>query len=174
MYDDLKIIFYPDPRLKKISPPVTVFDENLTALATRMLALMHGSRGVGLAAPQLGINQRLFVMCATGKPEDDKVFVNPVLSDAAGDAEDDEGCLSLPEIRAKILRSLTLRIDAVDLKGVPFSQVAEGYMSRIWQHEVDHLNGTLILDRMGMVARLGARKQLKELEARYLDQQGKK
>src|SRR4051794_24643770 len=98
MFEDLKIIQYPDPRLKKLSADVTTFDERLKALAARMFELMREEKGVGLAAPQVGENVRMFVMNATGEPADDRVYVNPVLSDPIGEEEAEEGCLSLPDI----------------------------------------------------------------------------
>lgn len=175
MLDDakeLKIIRWPDPRLKKKSEAVTAFDEDLRQLAARMLELMRECRGVGLAAPQVGVNVRLFVVNPTGNPEDDKVYVNPVLSDAEGDEEGEEGCLSLPDINVKINRPTSkVRMQAQDLGGQPFEQVGSGFITRIWQHENDHLNGILILDRMGAVARLTHRKRLKELEEEYASEQ---
>jgi peptide deformylase len=171
MYEDLKIILYPDPRLLKMSKPVEKFDQNLRDLAARMFILMRENRGVGLAAPQVGVNLRLFVMNATGKPEDDRVYVNPELTEPLGEEEGEEGCLSLPQITAKILRSQSLQMKARDLEGKPFTQLETDYIARIWQHEVDHLNGTLLLDRMGPVAKMGARKILKDLEQRYRDEQ---
>jgi len=169
---DLTIIKWPDPRLKKKSEPVTAFDEDLRKLATRMLELMRECRGVGLAAPQVGRNVRLFVINPTGKPEDDKVYVNPVLSDAEGDEEAEEGCLSLPDVNVKVTRpTASVRMQAQDLSGEPFEQVGSGFITRIWQHENDHLNGILILDRMGPVAKLTYRKRLKELEEEYAARQ---
>lgn len=165
---ELKIIRWPDPRLKKKSEPVTAFDEDLRELAARMFELMRECKGVGLAAPQVGVNVRLFVANPTGKPEDDKVYVNPVLSDADGDEEGEEGCLSLPDINVKVTRpTARVRMQARDLSGEPFEQVGSGFITRIWQHENDHLNGILILDRMGAVAKLTYRKRLKELEEQY-------
>src|ERR687896_249494 len=165
---DLKIIRWPDPRLKKKSEPVTAFDEDLRKLAARMFDLMRECKGVGLAAPQVGVNIRLFVANPTGKPEDDKVYVNPVLSDAEGDEEGEEGCLSLPDINVKVTRpTARVRMQARDLNGEPFEQVGSGFITRIWQHENDHLNGILILDRMGAVAKLTHRKRLRELEEEY-------
>ena len=84
MYEQLKIISYPDPRLRKVSIEVQKFDENLSALTKRMFELMREAKGVGLAAPQVGKNIRLFVANHSGKPEDDRVYVNPVISDAEG------------------------------------------------------------------------------------------
>jgi peptide deformylase len=170
MASDLRIIFYPDPRLRKTSETVTQFDQSLKDLAGRMLELMRGARGVGLAAPQVGENIRLFVMNPSGEPGDDRVYVNPVLSDADGEEEGEEGCLSLPGINAKVWRSKTLRMQAQDLDGKPIEETADGYIARIWQHENDHLNGTMIIDRMGPVARLASRRILKELQQKWDDE----
>jgi peptide deformylase len=170
MYEDLKIIYYPDPRLKKVSADVTVFDDRLAALATKMFELMRGAKGVGLAAPQVGQNLRLFVMNATGKPEDDTVYVNPQLSEGEGEEEAEEGCLSLPTINVDVFRCKTMQIDAQNLKGEKFSQTATGYLARIWQHEFDHLNGIMLTDRMGPMAKLANRRTLKDLEAKYAKQ----
>jgi peptide deformylase len=167
MYEDLKIILYPDPRLKKVSAEVTAFDDNLRALAARMFDLMREAKGVGLAAPQVGQNVRLFIINPTGKPEDDAVYVNPLLSEAEGETEGEEGCLSLPNINIDVFRSKSMRMDAQNLAGERFTQTANGYLARIWQHEFDHLNGILLTDRMGPVAKLANRRTLKELEAKY-------
>lgn len=167
MYEDLKIILYPDPRLKKVSGEVTAFDDNLRALAARLFELMREAKGVGLAAPQVGQNVRLFVINPTGKPEDDAVYVNPVLTEAEGEAEGEEGCLSLPNINIDVFRSKSMRMDAQNLAGEKFTQTANGYLARIWQHEFDHLNGILLTDRMGPVAKLANRRVLKDLEAKY-------
>jgi peptide deformylase len=174
MYDDLIIIFYPDPRLKKVSAPVTAFDETLKQLAARMFELMRAHRGVGLAAPQVSVNLRMFIMNHSGEPEDDRVYVNPILSEPAGEETAEEGCLSLPDIHVDIDRSKTMRIQAQDLDGNPIDQTETGYLARIWQHEFDHLNGTLLTDRMGTVAKMTNRRVLKELEEDYAAEHGKK
>jgi peptide deformylase len=167
MYDDLKIIQYPDPRLKKASAAVKEFAPALKELAAKMLQLMRDARGVGLAAPQVGHNIRLFVMNHTGDPKDDRVYVNPELTEAEGSEEAEEGCLSLPGINANIVRDKTIRLRAFDPEGRPVDEKATGYLARIWQHEFDHLNGTLITDRMGAVAKMAAKKTLRELEENY-------
>jgi peptide deformylase len=174
MYDDLKIILWPDPRLKKVSKPVEQFDAPLKELAARMFHLMREAKGVGLAAPQVGINVRLFVINPTGEPQDDRVYVNPVLSDGDGDEEAEEGCLSLPDIHTKVVRFKQMKMAAQDLDGNPFEEAASGFVPRIWQHEFDHLNGTLLTDRMGAVARMAARRTLKELEEKYAEEHGSK
>lgn len=170
MFEDLQIIKYPDPRLRKMSEPVTRFDDDLARLAARMFELMKEARGVGLAAPQVGHNIRLFVMNPTAEPDAARVYVNPVLSDADGEEEGEEGCLSLPNINAKVWRSKTLRLQAQDLQGNPIDETADGYIARVWQHETDHLNGTMIIDRMGPVARLAARRILRELQQKWDDE----
>ena len=167
MHQDLKIIHWPDPRLKKISKPVDAFEPALKELAARMFELMREAKGVGLAAPQVGLNIRLFVMNPSGEPQDDRVYVNPVLSDGEGEEEDEEGCLSLPEIHAKIVRFKKMKMSARDLDGNAIEESADGFVARVWQHEFDHLNGTLLTDRMGAVAKMAARRTLKELEDKY-------
>ena len=167
MYENLQIIHWPDPRLKKASVPVVRFDDRLRFLACRMLELMREAKGVGLAAAQVGHNVRLFVMNPTGQPQDDRIYVNPTLTDGDGEEEVEEGCLSLPGIYIPVPRFKTLRILAQDVEGNPIDQVESGYLARIWQHELDHLNGTLLTDRMGAVAKLTNRKKLKELDEEY-------
>ena len=168
MFEDLKIIHYPDPRLRRVSEPVTVFDDRLVVLVAKMFELMRASKGVGLAAPQVGENIRLFVANPTGEANDDRIYINPILSEpSGGEEEGEEGCLSLPEINAKIMRTKTLHIEAQDLSGKSFSDTQSGYIARIWQHENDHLNGTLIIDRMGALAKMASKKKLKELEEEY-------
>jgi len=174
MYEDLKIILWPDPRLRKISKPVEVIDETTAALASRMFQLMREAKGVGLAAPQVGLNLRLFVANPTGQPEDDRVYINPELSDADGEEEDEEGCLSLPAITATVLRSTHLKIRAQGLDGQWFEQVSDDFAARVWQHEFDHLNGTLLMDRMGPVEKMASKKKLKELEEKWEEAQPRK
>ena len=167
MFQDLKIILYPDPRLKKMSVPVTAFDDRLRALSARMFELMREAKGVGLAAPQVGENVRLFVMNATQQPGDDRVYVNPVLSDFDGEEEQEEGCLSLPGIHVNVSRGKQVRMLARNLDGQPIEEVATGFVARVWQHEFDHLNGTMLTDRMGPVAKMTHRKVLNELKEQY-------
>jgi peptide deformylase len=164
MPEKLQIVRYPDPRLRRLSTPVEHFDASLRDVVAQMFELMRGAKGVGLAAPQVGINQRLFVMNATGKPEDDRVYVNPVVSAPDGEEEEEEGCLSLPEINLRVWRSRTLHMKAQDLDGNPFEQTETGYLARIWQHEIDHLDGILLLDKMSPLQKLSFRKQIRDLE----------
>ncbi len=174
MYEDLDIILWPDPRLRKMSKPVETFDESLAALTVRMFELMREHKGVGLAAPQVGLNIRLFVANPTGEPGDDKVYANPVLTDPDGEEEAEEGCLSLPKINGHILRSKAMLIRAQDVKGEWFEEQSAEFPARVWQHEIDHLNGTLLMDRMSPVEKMAAKKQLRELEELFAESAGKK
>jgi peptide deformylase len=170
--DNLAVIHYPDPRLRKTCKPITRFDDDLAAFVERMLELMHAGKGVGLAAPQVGVLKRMFVMNHTGDPKDDKVLINPEIRDMHGSREAEEGCLSLPEVYAHVRRASRCRIVAQDVNGDPIDMEGEDLLCRIWQHETDHLNGVLILDRMGPSERVATKKRLKELETDYKSKRG--
>jgi len=161
----LRIVMYPAPVLKKPAADVRNFDAWLAAVAQRMIALMAEHKGVGLAAPQVNIPLRMFVLSPAGTAEDARVFVNPVLTGETGEEEMEEGCLSLPDIRAKIVRYTHLHLEARDLQGQALALDLEEYPARIVQHEHDHLNGILLLDRMSPMARLANRRKIKDLEA---------
>jgi len=164
-----RIVVYPDSRLRKKCTPVgpSEFDVSLAALASRMLELMKANRGVGLAGPQVGVCRRIFVCNPTGEPGDDHVYVNPVLSDLTGNVEGEEGCLSIPEVRVMVRRAKRCRIQAQDVQGNPAQFEAEDLLARIWQHETDHLDGRLILDRMDASDKIANKKQIAHLEASY-------
>jgi peptide deformylase len=168
MLEDLKIISYPDPRLRRVSVPVKEFGDKLGDLVRRMFELMREAKGVGLAAPQLGYNIRLFIVNHTQKPEDDRVYVNPVLFDAEGEETSSEGCLSLPNINVDVTRAKSAKMQAMDINGKPIEQVEADYVARIWQHELDHLNGILLIDHMTPTAKIESRKILKDLEEKYV------
>jgi peptide deformylase len=113
-------------------------------------------------------------MNPTGEPEDDRAYVNPVLTDAEGSEEAEEGCLSLPGIHINVDRSKRMRLQAKDLDGNPVDQTETGYVARIWQHEFDHLNGIMLTNHMGAVAKMTNRRVIKELEENYAAEHGKK
>ncbi|MGN6367609.1 MAG: peptide deformylase [Phycisphaerae bacterium] len=161
----LKLVIYPHPALKKVAKDVQHFDDWLRAVVERMKDLMVEHKGVGLAAPQVGLSLRIYVASPTGKREDAKAYINPILSDEEGEEDGEEGCLSLPDIRIKVPRFTSLRIEALDPDGQPFSENLEDYPARIMQHENDHLDGILLLDRMSPVAKLANRRKIKDLEA---------
>lgn len=164
------IVRYPDPRLRRKSASIETFDDALASLASlagRMLEIMNNYNGVGLAGPQVGISRRIFVCNPTGQPGDDRVYINPLLSDLTGIQEFEEGCLSLPDIHVTVRRAKCCKIAAFDTTGKPFEDQAEGLISRIWQHEIDHLDGRLIIDRMDATDRIANKKAIVQLEADF-------
>jgi len=160
----LQIAIWPAPVLKRPADPVEHVDGWLIQVIQKMKELMEQNHGVGLAAPQVGLPLRFFVASETGKAADARVFINPVLTEQSGDEEAEEGCLSLPEIRGKISRFTQLRISALDEQSRPIAVDLSGFPARIVQHENDHLDGVLIIDRMSPMARMANRKKLKELQ----------
>ncbi len=164
--DALEIINYPDPRLRQKARPVEAVDDRIAALAQRMIALMHEARGVGLAAPQVGIGLRLFVANTREEGDgEDHIFINPTLHNPAGEFEArEEGCLSIPEVHGDVRRPTIITIRYLDLHGNPQEATGEGLAARVWQHETDHLDGRLIIDRFNQITRLSVRRRLRELE----------
>ncbi len=163
----LQIIYYPNPILKKVCAPVEEFDEGLRKLAVRMLELMKEGKGVGLAAPQVGLLIRLFVGNATGEPDADFVCVNPRLAELTGAAEAEEGCLSIPCVNVTMRRATTAVIEAFDTEGKPFTRTGVDMQARVWQHEADHLEGRLITDHMSTADEITNRRALKQLRQEY-------
>jgi peptide deformylase len=140
---------YPDPALRLRAGEVEDFDDELRRLAERMTLLMREANGIGLAATQVGVLRRLFV-CRIGEEEDEdmRAFANPVTAVAGEEREtDDEGCLSLQGVLVPVERPVTLTLEAQDLSGEPIRVELEGLDARVVQHELDHLDGVLILDR---------------------------
>jgi peptide deformylase len=163
----LTLVKYPEPVLRKVCAPVADFDDTLARIAARMLAVMHEHNGVGLAGPQIGLGMRLFVCNPTGGPEDDRVYVNPELADLDGFVESEEGCLSIPEVNVMMRRARVVTVAATTVAGEPVRERAEDLLARVWQHEIDHLDGKLIIDHMSEADRLANRRALKQLEEQY-------
>ena len=163
----LRLVYYPDPVLKKKCVPVEDFGEDLTALAARMLELMHEAKGIGLAGPQVGVLYRLFVSNVTGEPADDLIFVNPRFGELTGATEQEEGCLSLPGIGVTMRRATQVIIEAQTTEGKPFQMTGEGLAARVWQHESDHLDGRLIVDTMSTADEIVNRRAVKQLREEF-------
>ena len=150
---------YGDPVLRMRANEVEAFDEELTRLSDRMIALMHDADGVGLAATQVGILRRVFVFHDAGE---DRIIVNPVLSSTGGGTEvDEEGCLSLGPVRMPVERSVEVTLEGVDAQGTSLRFDLEGLPARVVQHELDHLDGKLIVDRTDPESRREAMAQLR-------------
>jgi peptide deformylase len=138
---------YPDPVLRLEAQEVQEFDADLAQLVDRMTRLMQDARGVGLAANQVGVLRRVFVIQAADD-EEPRALVNPAVVERSEENEDEEeGCLSLQGVVVPVERSLSIRIEARDAEGNPVSLELEGLLARVAQHELDHLDGVLILDR---------------------------
>ena len=167
---NLKLIHYPDPRLREVSTPIKVVDDAVRALAQRMATVLSKSGGVGLAGCQVGVTVRLFL---AGVPDEDgsgvMAYINPRIVEQSDPVEDEEGCLSFPTIYSRIKRFNKVVLEAVDLEGRLFEQTAQGLMARCFQHECDHIDGRMIIDRMGSVAKLAHRKTLKQLEEDFAE-----
>ena len=150
---------YGDPVLRMKANEVETFDDELEGLAERMIALMHDADGIGLAATQMGVLRRMFVFSNEGE---DTAVVNPVLTNASKETEvDEEGCLSLGSVRMPVERSVKVTLDARDVHGEPLHLELEGLPARVVQHETDHLDGTLIIDRTDRESRREAMAQLR-------------
>jgi peptide deformylase len=163
----LQIIHYPHPTLRHPSKALKRVDTELRKIVAEMFELMYVHEGVGLAANQVDLPYRLFVANPEGDPdskETECVFINPVLSAGRGQEEDDEGCLSIPGVRAPVTRNSQIKVQAYDLAGNDITIEAEGLMARILQHETDHLDGTLFIDRLGPTQFAAVRDKLEEFE----------
>lgn len=149
------ILKYPDPRLKQVAEPVTVVDDEIRRLVDDMAETMYDAPGVGLAANQIGVLLRVFVIDIAGEdePSDLKVFINPEILETTGTQTWEEGCLSFPGVMEEIRRADRVRVRALDRDGKPFEMEADGLMAVAIQHENDHLNGIVMLDKLNAVKR---------------------
>ena len=163
----MELRLYPDPVLRCKTESVEAFDADLAALAGEMIRTMHAAAGLGLAATQVGVVKRIAIVAPDDKPGREVALVNPELVQTSGWEEAEEGCLSFPGIYVKIGRFTRLRVRYQDVQGKTRELDAEGVLARAVQHELDHLDGRLLADRMSSVQRMTHRRRLKELEDRY-------
>lgn len=163
----LRIIKYPDPILKRPCRRAELGDDSVAALGARMLELMREAPGVGLAAPQVGLSIQLFVCNPTAEEGHELIVVNPQLTDFRGAEENEEGCLSLPEVTVSMRRATSVVLDAFDPAGHPIHRTGNDLEARIWQHEFDHLYGRLIIDAMSTTDEIANRRAIKQLEEEY-------
>jgi peptide deformylase len=154
--EELEIVQFPHPALRWKSKPVKRVDEQLRAAVRRMFELMYEAEGVGLAANQVALPYQLFVLNVSADQEQadqEQVFINPVIVKRTGSQEGEEGCLSLPKLYGPVRRAKRVEVVAFDLEGNELRIQAEGLPARAIQHEIDHLEGTLFIDRMTDLAR---------------------
>jgi peptide deformylase len=173
----MQIVKYPHPALRHKAEPITALSKEIELLAGGMLELMYKHEGLGLAAPQVAAPVRLLVMNFAADPEKkdhEFIAINPVIVETSKAIVDDrEGCLSFPDLYAKVRRHKKVRVQAYNLKGELYEMTCEDLPARVWQHEIDHLDGTLFIDKMGLVGRMNSKKYLKDFEEQYAEAQRK-
>lgn len=172
----LRIEIYPAPALRERAGEVDQVTPEIRAIVARMAELMVEAEGIGLAATQVAVPLRVFI-CRV--PSGDRwssqdnpptandrleVYINPVIEAAGAPQADEEGCLSLPDIRGDVLRPPQVTITATDIEGDRFTRTGAGLLARCWQHELDHLDGVLIIDKMTQMGRLKNRAAIRALE----------
>ncbi len=149
------IVKFPDPILQQPAEPVTVFDAKLRQLVDDMFSSMYDAQGIGLAAPQIGISKRLTVIDVSFQkdPKQKLVLINPEIVETSGKQTEEEGCLSLPEIRDRVVRAAEVKVRALDAEGKPVEVDGTELLSRALQHEIDHLDGVLFIFRLSRLKR---------------------
>ena len=162
----LPIVKYPDPVLQQPGEPVTEFDDKLRQFVADLFETMYAAQGIGLAAPQVGVSKRITVIDTSNAKEPDKkmVLINPEIIEQEGRIYEDEGCLSFPEIREKVVRHAKVRIRAQDEYGKWFEAEGEELLSRCIQHEIDHLDGVLFIFRISSLKRDLALRKIRKMQ----------
>jgi len=162
----LNILIYPDPELKKISEPVEKVDVEITTLIDNMFKTMYDAPGIGLAAPQVGVLKRVIVLDIGDRESSDGrpiALINPEIISSNGETTFEEGCLSVPEFTADVTRAEEVIVKGMDQEGKPIKIEADGLLAIALQHEIDHLNGILFIDRLGSVRRDMFKRKFKKL-----------
>ena len=170
----MEVLVYPDPVLRRGGKPVTTFDAELRRLADQMMDAMYVEGGVGLAAPQVGVEQKLLVLNPAGDRKDrsgELVLCNPKITKKKDREFGEEGCLSFPGIQAEVERWVAITVTYQDLDGKEQKLETDGWLARIVQHELDHLEGVLFVDRLTAADKLRVKPQLQQLEADYRAEQ---
>lgn len=165
----LKIIHYPHPTLRHRSKPVRRVDAKLKSMISEMFDLMYEASGIGLAANQVDLPLRFFVCNLAGErgEGEELVFINPVISRPKGNEEREEGCLSLPGVCAPVKRPASVHFEAYGLDGTAFQAELDGMMARVVQHEVDHLDGVMFIDRLPPTVEMNVGPELEEFSLEF-------
>ena len=142
----LPILHYPDPRLHKVASRVTLVDDRVRKLVRDMAETMYAAPGIGLAATQVDVHQRVLVIDISEDHNDLRVFINPEIIEKSGEAENEEGCLSVPGIYDRVIRAARVKVRAQNAEGEPFELEAEGLLAVCIQHEIDHLDGHVFVE----------------------------
>jgi peptide deformylase len=163
----MELVYYPDPRLREPSKKITVLDAELKAAVPEMFRIMYEARGIGLAGPQAGLGRRIIVANLAGDPEakdTEQVFINPEIVGRDGELNEEEGCLSLPGMAIPVRRAQTVKVRYQTLDGGKIEREASDLEARLFQHEIDHLDGILLVDKMSPGDKRQWAPFLKELE----------
>ncbi|QDU64742.1 Peptide deformylase [Planctomycetes bacterium Pan216] len=168
----MRIVQYPHPSLLHPAVPVTRIDKELRRQIGEMFELMYDAKGLGLAATQVALPYQLLVANVggaetVGDKEQERVYINPVITRRKGTQEGDEGCLSFPGLYAKVRRAKEVVVEAYDLKGQKVRIEAKGLEARLWQHEIDHLDGVVFVERFGYLARLAHEREIASFESEF-------
>jgi peptide deformylase len=160
------VVKYPDPVLAKKGAEVTEFGPELAQFVEEMWASMYAAHGIGLAAPQIGVSKRITVIDVSfkEKPAEKLVLINPEIVKREGKQFEEEGCLSLPEIREKVQRAARVKVRAQDVNGAFFEVEGEELLARAMQHELDHLDGVLFIDRLSPLKRDLVKRRIRKLQ----------
>jgi len=160
------VVKWPDPVLSKRGAEVTVFDDALKTLVDEMFESMYLAQGIGLAAPQISLSKRITVIDVSFRknPEDKLALINPQVIASEGKQVEEEGCLSLPEIREKVARAAKVKVKAQDVTGKWFEVEGEELLARALQHEIDHLDGILFIDRISRLKRELVLRKIKKMQ----------
>ena len=161
-----QVVKYPDPVLARRGDEVTEFDPALAKLVDEMFESMYAAQGIGLAAPQIAISKRITVIdISFGKnPSDKLALINPVIIATDGRQVEEEGCLSLPDIREKVVRAATVKVRAQDATGKTFEVEGDELLARALQHEIDHLDGVLFIDRISRLKRELVMRRIRKMQ----------
>lgn len=165
------ILHYPDKRLRDKAVPVTVVDDEIRRLVDDMAETMYDAPGVGLAATQIGVARRVFVIdiAAKDEPSEFRAFINPEIIAKDGEVTWEEGCLSFPTVNEEIKRAEQVTVRALGVDGKPFELAADGLLAVAIQHELDHLDGVLMIDRVSMLKKKMINRKMEKRAARRSD-----
>lgn len=160
----LQVLHYPDDRLRTIAEPVKKVDSNIQCIVDDMFETMYSEEGIGLAATQVDIHQRIIVIDVSENRDNRLVLINPELLEKSGDTGIEEGCLSIPSYRALVPRAEKVKVRALDRDGKTFNLEADGLLAICIQHEMDHLLGKLFIDYLSPLKRQRVRQKLEKMQ----------
>jgi peptide deformylase len=158
----LPILHYPDERLHTVAKPVSVVDERIKTLVQDMAETMRAAPGIGLAATQVNVHERIIVIDVSHEQNDLRVFINPLIIEQEGEAVNEEGCLSVPGIYDKVKRAKKIKVKALNERGESFELEAEGLLAVCIQHEIDHLDGKVFVEYLSLLKQNRIKTKLKK------------